>query len=113
MTDLQRWTFQGQPFTPTFVVEVGDTESVSTFEGLDGKFKRDYFADGTSVQLGWLVDPKNSRIWVYKRNQHGNVFRRRECAWEDVRGDDILPRFILKLWKIEEAISQVASLLFP
>ncbi|CAG8441416.1 16200_t:CDS:2, partial [Acaulospora colombiana] len=41
----------GRPFTPTFVVEVGDTESRSTFEELDGKFKREYFAVGTSVQL--------------------------------------------------------------
>jgi len=112
LTELQRWTFQGRPFTPTFVVEVGDTAIRSTFEELDDKFKREYFAVGTSVQLGWLVDPKNRRIWVYKRNQHGNVFRH-EHVWKDVSGDDVLPRFILKLWKIEEAISQVASLLFP
>ena len=63
-----------------------------------GKFKREYFAVGTSVQLGWLIDPKNSRIWVYKRNQHGNVFRR-EHAWEDVEGGNILPGFILEVWR--------------
>lgn len=37
LTELQRWNFQGGPFTPTFVVEVGDTESsTSTFGELDG-----------------------------------------------------------------------------
>ncbi|CAG8506885.1 16188_t:CDS:2 [Acaulospora colombiana] len=109
LTELQRWTFQGQPFTPTFIVEVGDTQSsTSAFGELDNKFKREYFADGTSVQLGWLIDPKNRRIWVYKRNQYGNVFRRAR-AWEDVEGGDILPGFTLKVWKIDEAISQESS----
>ncbi|CAG8697974.1 2125_t:CDS:2, partial [Acaulospora morrowiae] len=108
LTELQRWTFQGQSFTPTFVVEVGDTESRSTFEELDGKFKRGYFALGTSVQLGWLIDPRNSKIWVYKRSQHGNVFRR-EHAWGDVEGGDILPGFTLNVLMIGEVISQKSS----
>ena len=43
---------------------------------------------------------------MYKRNQHGNVFCR-EHAWEDVEGGNILPGFILEVWKVEEAISQV------
>ncbi|CAG8694956.1 17748_t:CDS:2, partial [Acaulospora morrowiae] len=77
LTELQRWTFQGGPFTPTFIVEVRDTEI------------------GTFVQLGWLIDPKNRKIWVYKRNQHGNVFCR-EHAWKDLKGDNILPEFTLK-----------------
>ncbi|CAG8629427.1 9183_t:CDS:2, partial [Paraglomus occultum] len=109
LTELQRWTFQGQPFTPTFVVEVGDSQSsTSAFRELDDKFKREYFAVGTSVQLGWLIDPKNRRIWVYKRNKHGNVYHR-ERVWEDVEGGDVLPRFTLKMLMIEEAISQESS----
>ncbi|CAG8564999.1 3460_t:CDS:2 [Acaulospora morrowiae] len=63
-------------FTPK---SVGDIAIRSTFEELDDKFKREYFADGTSVQLGWLVDPKNRRIW----ESTWNIFRR-ERAWEDV-----------------------------
>ncbi|CAG8563517.1 11303_t:CDS:2, partial [Acaulospora colombiana] len=107
LTELQRWAFQGQPFTPTFVVEVGDTQSSTSALGeLDDKFKREYFAVGTSVQLGWLIDPKNRIIWVYKRNQHGNVYRR-ERVWEDVEGGDVLPRFTLEVRMIEEAISQL------
>ncbi|CAG8472842.1 1408_t:CDS:2 [Acaulospora morrowiae] len=105
LIELQRWTFQGRPFTPTLVIEVGDTKSRSVFEESDYKFKRVYFTVGTSVQLGWLIDPKNRKIWVYKRNQHGNVFRR-EHAWEDLEGGNILPEFTLKVWKIEQAISQ-------
>ncbi|CAG8724172.1 1822_t:CDS:2 [Acaulospora morrowiae] len=109
LTELQRWTFQGQPFTPTFVVEVGDTQSsTSAFGELDDKFKREYFAVGTSVQLGWLIDPKNKRIWVYKRNQHGNVYRR-EHVWNDVKGDNVLPWFTLEVQMIEEAISKESS----
>ncbi|CAG8622675.1 1306_t:CDS:2, partial [Acaulospora morrowiae] len=66
------------------------------------------FQVGTSVQLGWLIDPINRRIWVYKRNQHGNVYRR-ERVWEDVEGGDVLPRFTLEVRMIEEAISQESS----
>ncbi|CAG8731883.1 1971_t:CDS:1, partial [Dentiscutata heterogama] len=104
LTQSQGWT-QGQPFTPTFVVEVGDTEGRSKFEELDHRFKHVFFATGSDVQLGWLIDPRNKRIWVYKRNQQGNVFRR-EHTWGDINGGDVLPRFILKVYKIEDAISQ-------
>ncbi|CAG8444812.1 5578_t:CDS:2 [Ambispora gerdemannii] len=51
LTQQQLWTFQGESFTPTFVVGVGDTASISKFEELDDKFKSEYFAMGTSVQL--------------------------------------------------------------
>ncbi|CAG8669686.1 5704_t:CDS:1, partial [Scutellospora calospora] len=105
LTQSQGWTFQSQPFTPMFIVEVGDTEGRLKFEELDHRFKHVFFATSSDIQLGWLIDLRNKRIWIYKRNQQGNIFHR-EHTWEDINGGDVLPRFILKVSKIEDTISQ-------
>ncbi|CAG8789307.1 9200_t:CDS:1, partial [Cetraspora pellucida] len=48
----QQWTFKGQPFTPTFVVEVTVVrEGYQEFNDLDKKFREIYFATGSSVDL--------------------------------------------------------------
>ncbi|CAG8826540.1 4111_t:CDS:2, partial [Dentiscutata erythropus] len=60
--------------------------------------------DGYIRQLGSLIDPKNKRIWRYKRN----VFRR-ECSWGDINEDDILPGFTLDIEMIENALSQTPT----
>ncbi|EXX71700.1 hypothetical protein RirG_076110 [Rhizophagus irregularis DAOM 197198w] len=52
---LQNWTFQGQPFTPIFVVEVDFIQSESEFQAFDDRFRNEFFAPGTSVELGFLV----------------------------------------------------------
>ncbi|KAF0550217.1 zinc finger, c2h2 domain-containing protein [Gigaspora margarita] len=65
LTEEQRQTFKGEPFTPTFVVEVGNVAKPSDFRKLDAKFKNDYFAEESAVQLGWLIDPINNQIYVY------------------------------------------------
>ncbi|KAF0556651.1 hypothetical protein F8M41_015011 [Gigaspora margarita] len=62
LTEEQCQTFKGEPFTPTFVVEVGNVAKPSDFKKLDAKFKNDYFAEGSAVQLGWLIDPINKCI---------------------------------------------------
>ncbi|RHZ76449.1 hypothetical protein Glove_197g71 [Diversispora epigaea] len=108
LTQLQRWTFRGEPFTPLFIIEVADTKSKSKFENLDHRFKYTFFAVGTNVQLGLLIDPKNDRIWIYKRNRNGMVFRR-AYAWGNIDCGDILPGFILDVEMIEDAISQTSS----
>ncbi|CAG8756617.1 9159_t:CDS:2 [Gigaspora margarita] len=90
LNEKQNWSFHSKPFTPVFVVEIGNISSYSKFEKLDRKFKDIYFAEGTSVQLGWLIDPENKEI-------------------HNVVGGDFLPRFILEIWKIEHAISQRES----
>ncbi|KAF0514293.1 zinc finger, c2h2 domain-containing protein [Gigaspora margarita] len=100
----QKWSFKGDPFTPLLVIEVGNILSRSKFEEMDRKFKDVYFAEGTSVQLGWLIDPENQEIHVYRRG--------RPCfnhGWKNVSGGDLLPKFILQIWKIEHAISQLKS----
>ncbi|PKC03504.1 hypothetical protein RhiirA5_451186 [Rhizophagus irregularis] len=48
---LQNWTFQGQPFTPIFVVEVDFIQSESEFQAFDDRFRNEFFAPGTSVEL--------------------------------------------------------------
>ncbi|DBA03255.1 TPA: hypothetical protein N0F65_011614 [Lagenidium giganteum] len=58
LTDAQRWTRAGEPFAPTFVVEIDTlTGPHSNLDALDHKMRREYFPHG--VQLGWLIDPKN------------------------------------------------------
>ncbi|CAG8635292.1 567_t:CDS:2, partial [Scutellospora calospora] len=95
-------------FTPTLVVEVSDTEKRSKFENMNFKFISDYFAPGTAVTLGWLIDPKQKRIWVYKRDQCGNIIRN-EHRWENIDGGDTLPGFVLSVQKIDYAISQAPT----
>ncbi|RGB31624.1 hypothetical protein C1646_744316 [Rhizophagus diaphanus] len=96
LNGLQNWTFQGQPFTPIFVVE------------------------GTSVELRFLVSigqdennqlVKNIHSWRWYENS--DTVRYYEHGWRDmnttVNGQEILPGFILDVEMIEEAISQQDS----
>ncbi|CAG8546099.1 16104_t:CDS:2 [Cetraspora pellucida] len=100
----QNWSFKGNPFTPIFVIEVGNISTRSKLEELDRKFNDVYFAEGTSVQLGWLIDPENKEIHIYRRGRC-----RINHGWKDVNAKDFLPRFILEIWKIEHVISQRES----
>jgi len=106
LNEQQLWSFQGQFFTPIFVVEVAILNTKDAEKKIDNKIKMDYFARGTSVKLGWLLDPINCIIWVYKRDKHGNPFRRSR-KWEDLNGGDILPDFTLELERIDEIATQV------
>src|SRR2546421_2439215 len=99
LTLQQRRTFQGAPFSSTFVVEVADLSQASVFHRLDRKIKDDYLATESSVQLAWLIDPVNKQIHLYRR-----CMRRYLWGWRDVKGEHVLQRFTLKIWKIEEVI---------
>ncbi|KAE8893766.1 hypothetical protein PF003_g22296 [Phytophthora fragariae] len=58
LTEAQQWTRGGEPFAPTFVVEIDTlTGPDSKLDALDDKMRLEYFPHG--VQLGWLIDPKN------------------------------------------------------
>jgi len=109
LTTPQLMTFQGESFHPTFVVEVEDVSATPKLEELTNKFKTEYFAAG--VQLGWLVDPVNQDIYVFKKDSHGVVCCLKK-RWKNVAGGDLLPDFILKVWKIDEATSQVCFMFF-
>lgn len=76
-------------------------------EELDTKFKIDYFTEGSAVQLGWLIDPINKRIYVYSKGMEGI-----EHGWNDISGDDILPNFTLKVSKIGK-LSRLRNLWNP
>ncbi|CAG8627474.1 4212_t:CDS:2 [Paraglomus occultum] len=106
LTHQQLMTFQGQPFHPTFVVEVEDVSADSKLEELKDKFKTVYFPAG--VQLGWLVDPVNRNIYVFKEDING-VVRCLNKGWRDVAGGDVLPGFVLEVRLIDEVLSQESS----
>ncbi|KAG1712266.1 hypothetical protein DVH05_000016 [Phytophthora capsici] len=96
LTEAQRWTRDGEPFAPTFVVEIDIlTGPQSNFGALDHKMRHEYFPHG--VQLGWLIDPKNKIMFEYKRYAQGiRLVRRVEnSAWRDLDGDTVLPGFTL------------------
>ncbi|CAG8773430.1 15167_t:CDS:2, partial [Gigaspora rosea] len=84
LTEEQRQTFK-----------VGNGAKPSDFRRLDFKFKNDYFTEGSAVQLGWLIDPINKKIYVYRKGTEGE-----EHGWNDVSGDEVLPDFTLKVWRL-------------
>jgi Uma2 family endonuclease len=90
----QIWTYHGEPFAPTFVVEV-DTLSGqhSQLDALDYKMRHEYFQHG--IELGWLIDPENKIMYVYKL-RGGNVMRVRDRSWRNLSGENVLPGFVLE-----------------
>jgi len=108
LSEEQCWTFQGQPFTPSFVVEVENVAGGrgAKFDNLDNKFRSVYFGYNTSVQLGWLVDPQNRDIWVYRRRNRSTAGRRK-LEWNDVDGGTVLPGFTLDVEAIDKTTSVV------
>ena len=104
LTQQQLLTFQGQPFHPTVVVEVEDVSASHKLEEITAEIETEYFPAG--IQLGLLVDPVTKNIFTSKRDRRG-VVRRRNCGWRDISGGDFWPEFVLEVWKIDEAISQV------
>lgn len=99
LTQQQRQTFQGAPFSPIFAVEVADVSGSSDFQRLDRKIKDDYFADESSVQLAWLIDPVNKEIHLYRRGM-----RRYPWGWRNIGGGAVLPGFTLNVWSIDQVI---------
>ncbi|CAB4395772.1 unnamed protein product [Rhizophagus irregularis] len=120
LNGLQNWTFQGQPFTPIFVVEVDFIETEAQFQVFDDRFRNEIFAQGTSVELGFLVSigqDNNGQlvgtIHSWRWYENSNAVRHYEHGWRNmdtrVSGQQILPGFILDVEMIEEAISQQDS----
>ncbi|EXX76074.1 hypothetical protein GLOIN_2v1798071 [Rhizophagus irregularis DAOM 181602=DAOM 197198] len=105
LDEKQLWSFEGQPFTPIFIVKVANIKNSEVEKEVNNKIKKDYFAHGTSVKLGWLIDPIDRNIWVYKRDKNGSPYRRRQ-PWEDLDAGDILPDFTLELEMINDIIDK-------
>jgi Uma2 family endonuclease len=79
------------PICPPFVVEIRST--TDSLEDLQDKMD-EYLANGT--QLGWLVDPAQRRVYVYRPD--AEVVCLREPA--TISGDPLLAGFHLELEKI-------------
>ncbi|KAL7690549.1 putative restriction endonuclease type II [Plasmopara halstedii] len=107
LTEAQRWNRGGEPFAPTFVVEIDTlTGPHSKLDALDHKMWREYFPHG--VQLGWLIDPKNKIMYEYKRYARGNRLVRRvgNSASRDLDGGTVLPGFTLNCEDLDDVLDQ-------
>jgi Uma2 family endonuclease len=105
LTYQQCWTFQGAPFTPTFLVEVndiGDNINNSKFKEAEDRFKEEFLTRSTSVLLGWLIDPQHRRIYIYRKDRNHS-----HPGWGDISGEDVLPGFELDMSLIDRIINRV------
>nr|KAE8942424.1 hypothetical protein PF009_g7827 [Phytophthora fragariae] len=107
LTEAQQWTRGGEPFAPTFVVEIDTlTGPDSKLDALDDKMRLEYFPHG--VQLGWLIDPKNKIMYEYKRYARGDrlVWRVGDSAWRRLDGGTVLPGFTLSCEALDGVLDQ-------
>lgn len=76
---------------PDFVVELrSDTDRLSV---LQAKME-EYIANGT--RLGWLIDPQDRRVYIYRPDSEVNTLENPET----ISADPILPNFTLDLTEI-------------
>ena len=89
LTSEQRRGFA--PLCPDFVVELGsETDSLKDLR----EKMQEYMGNG--AQLGWLIDPKNKRVDVYRAGQTVEVLENPS----NLSGEKVLPGFILTLKRI-------------
>ena len=89
LTAQQRKRFL--PLCPDFVIELmSETDALE-----DAQEKMiDYISNG--LRLGWLLDPKNKRVEVYRQGQPVEVLQ----SPTTLSGEDVLPGFVLELSQI-------------
>ncbi len=79
------------PLCPDFVIELRSASDTLK----DGRQKmEDYIENG--AQLGWLIDPKNKRVYIYRPNSEVEILKNPET----ISGEDILQGFELDLTEI-------------
>lgn len=91
---LERWNALSSeeqetfpPICPDFVVELRSrTDSLTQLQ----LKMQEYLKSG--LRLGWLIDPKNQRVEIYRQNRDKEV--RYSPA---MSGEDVLPGFVLDL----------------
>ncbi|WP_449416759.1 Uma2 family endonuclease [Phormidium nigroviride] len=89
LTPQQRKGFV--PLCPDFVVELR-SESDS-LRSLQTKMQ-EYIDNG--ARLGWLIDPKNRRVEIYRSGSEVEVLENPS----ELSGEDVLPGFILNLMRV-------------
>ncbi|BAI88787.1 Uma2 family endonuclease [Arthrospira platensis NCB002] len=79
------------PLCPDFVVELrSPTDSLSELRQKMGE----YLENG--ARLGWLIDPQNRRVEIYRPQQEIEVLEEPT----ELSGGDVLPGFVLRLNRI-------------
>lgn len=79
------------PLCPDFVVELrSQTDSLRTLQAK----MQEYMENG--AQLGWLIDPKNQRVDIYRPGQAVEVLEQPS----ELSGEPVLPGFTLTLKRV-------------
>jgi Uma2 family endonuclease len=79
------------PLAPDFVIELRSaTDKLSKLQ----EKMQEYQANG--VRLGWLIDPQNQRVEIYRPNGEPEILQ----SPMQLSGEDVLPEFTLDLTKI-------------
>ena len=91
LTPEQQETFP--PLCPDFVIELRSKSDKR--EHLRQKMQ-EYLASG--LRLGWLIDPKNKQVEIYRPNQAVEVLQ----SPASLSGEEILPGFTLDLQVVFE-----------
>ncbi len=79
------------PMAPDFVAELRSaTDNLNTLP----QKMQEYIENG--VRLGWLIDPQNQRVEIYRQGREVEVL----SAPTSLSGEDILPGFVLDLNQI-------------
>ncbi|NET61230.1 MAG: Uma2 family endonuclease [Symploca sp. SIO2E6] len=89
LTEAQRASFA--PICPDFVVELRSASD--TLSGLQMKMQ-EYIENG--ALLGWLIDHKNRRVYLYRPNQAPEILDNPDV----ILGDPELPGFVLQMAKV-------------
>jgi len=89
LTPEQRKRFL--PLCPDFVIElVSESDDLADTQAK----MREYIANG--LRLGWLINPKNKQVEIYRPNQEIEVLQ----SPLSLSGENVLPGFILDLQPI-------------
>ena len=89
LTPEQRKRFL--PLCPDFVIElVSESDDLADTQAK----MREYIANG--LRLGWLINPKNKQVEIYRQNQEIEVLQ----SPANLSGENVLPGFILDLQPI-------------
>ncbi|WP_414550822.1 Uma2 family endonuclease [Anabaena sp. CCY 0017] len=79
------------PIAPDFAVELRSaSDSLQTLQ----QKMQEYIENG--VRLGWLIDPQNQRVEVYRTGRDVEVLK----SPTSLSGEDVLPGFVLDLAEI-------------
>lgn len=79
------------PMAPDFAVELRSAnDSLKTVQ----QKMQEYIDNG--VRLGWLIDPQNQRVEIYRPNRDVEVLQ----SPTSLSGEDVLPGFVLDLTQI-------------